>query len=298
MPARGGRDRLPAGASRARAGRGDARAGQDDRDHRLTRVAAAAGRPRPDPRPRRDAQRDAGAAARGSRARAQVLRRREPRDPDAAGGDPHRARGGAARSVAGDTARPSRPPTTRCCAWDGWPRTCWCWPGWRTSEAPVRRRDVDLRPILDSVRAQYADRAAGEGRFVALEAPVTLPVSVDPDRIRQLLVNLLDNAVRRRRGNGHDHRRGRPRRGGAVGLRRGTRLPQRLRRRRVPAVRPSRRRSRTERRRPGALAGRRDRRGPWRPSLARPRWGRGAGQADGPRLAREQGAPARRQSAT
>ncbi len=67
-------------------------------------------------------------------------------------------------------------------------------------EAPVRRRDVDLRPILDSVRAQYADRAAGEGRFVALEAPVTLPVSVDPDRIRQLLVNLLDNAVRHGEG--------------------------------------------------------------------------------------------------
>lgn len=61
---------------------------------------------------------------------------------------------------------------------------------------PLRPATVEIATLLALVRDQYADLAAEAGRFIVLDAPQQLTVRADPDRVRQVLNNLLDNAIR------------------------------------------------------------------------------------------------------
>jgi two-component system, OmpR family, sensor kinase len=61
---------------------------------------------------------------------------------------------------------------------------------------PLRLCDVELRSAVTSVRDLYADNAAEQGRFIAIDIPPDLVVRADPDRLRQLITNLMDNALR------------------------------------------------------------------------------------------------------
>lgn len=60
---------------------------------------------------------------------------------------------------------------------------------------PLRPVDVGVESLVGSVRDAYADRAAAEGRYLAVAVDVGLTVRADPDRLRQLLTNLVDNAL-------------------------------------------------------------------------------------------------------
>jgi two-component system, OmpR family, sensor kinase len=61
---------------------------------------------------------------------------------------------------------------------------------------PLRTTTVEVAALLALVRDQYADLAAEAGRFIVLDAPRTVLVQADPDRLRQVLSNLLDNSIR------------------------------------------------------------------------------------------------------
>jgi two-component system OmpR family sensor kinase len=60
---------------------------------------------------------------------------------------------------------------------------------------PLHRQDVSLRDTLESVAAMFAARALGSGITLHVQAPQTT-LGADPLRLRQALVNLLDNALR------------------------------------------------------------------------------------------------------
>jgi two-component system OmpR family sensor kinase len=61
---------------------------------------------------------------------------------------------------------------------------------------PVRSEELAIRPVLEGVREQFADRAAQHGREIRVDAPPELHMSADPLRLRQALGNLVDNALR------------------------------------------------------------------------------------------------------
>jgi signal transduction histidine kinase len=63
-------------------------------------------------------------------------------------------------------------------------------------ELPVHRQPLPAREILDGVRDRFADRAADRGRTIRVEADNGLVVRADPLRMRQVLGNLVDNALR------------------------------------------------------------------------------------------------------
>jgi two-component system, OmpR family, sensor kinase len=65
---------------------------------------------------------------------------------------------------------------------------------------PVRREDLAVRPLLESVCEGFADRAGQQGRALRVDAPEDLHVSADPLRLRQALGNLVDNALRHGEG--------------------------------------------------------------------------------------------------
>ena len=56
--------------------------------------------------------------------------------------------------------------------------------------------EVDINEILSDVRQSYAQEAAQHGITLTLDAPALPHVVTDPDRIEQILVILLDNAIR------------------------------------------------------------------------------------------------------
>jgi len=60
---------------------------------------------------------------------------------------------------------------------------------------PLHRQAVSLRETLESAGALFAARALELGIMLAVDAPEVM-VSADPLRLRQALVNLLDNALR------------------------------------------------------------------------------------------------------
>ena len=62
----------------------------------------------------------------------------------------------------------------------------------RLDEQRIRRSPVDLAEVCTSVAARYAAARVP----VAADAPAPVMVSGDPDALRRLVVNLLDNAVR------------------------------------------------------------------------------------------------------
>ena len=65
---------------------------------------------------------------------------------------------------------------------------------------PLRPEPVDLGALLDRVRDRFADRAAERARSIDVELDGTSALVADPERIRQALQNLVENALRHGRG--------------------------------------------------------------------------------------------------
>ena len=60
----------------------------------------------------------------------------------------------------------------------------------------VRPRRCDLGSVAAAAVATWADPARGKGVELKLSAPARLEVSADPDRLRQAVDNVIDNALR------------------------------------------------------------------------------------------------------
>jgi two-component system OmpR family sensor kinase len=65
---------------------------------------------------------------------------------------------------------------------------------------PVRSERIDLGGLLDRVRDRFVDRAAERARSIKLELDGTSVAVADPERIRQALHNLVENALRHGKG--------------------------------------------------------------------------------------------------
>jgi two-component system, OmpR family, sensor kinase len=63
-------------------------------------------------------------------------------------------------------------------------------------ELPVRREAIEVRPLLEGVRARFGDRARENGREVRVDGGDALRIEADELRLRQALGNLVDNALR------------------------------------------------------------------------------------------------------
>ncbi len=61
---------------------------------------------------------------------------------------------------------------------------------------PLERLRLDVRTVLDSVAAGFEARAANGSVSLSVAAPKGLAVEADPDRLRQVVGALLDNALR------------------------------------------------------------------------------------------------------
>ncbi|MGD0018428.1 MAG: HAMP domain-containing sensor histidine kinase [Candidatus Limnocylindrales bacterium] len=61
---------------------------------------------------------------------------------------------------------------------------------------PLERRTVDVAATLSSVAAGFEARAAAGSVTIAVDAPGGLAVDADPDRVRQIVTALVDNALR------------------------------------------------------------------------------------------------------
>ncbi len=61
---------------------------------------------------------------------------------------------------------------------------------------PLERRPLDVRAVLDSVAAGFEARAASSSITLAVAGPQGLTVEADPDRLRQVIGALVDNALR------------------------------------------------------------------------------------------------------
>jgi two-component system, OmpR family, sensor kinase len=60
----------------------------------------------------------------------------------------------------------------------------------------MRREAVDVRPLLEGVRARFGDRAREHGREIRVDGGDALRIEADELRLRQALGNLVDNALR------------------------------------------------------------------------------------------------------
>jgi signal transduction histidine kinase len=63
-------------------------------------------------------------------------------------------------------------------------------------ELPIRPVPIEVVPLLEGVRARFADRARERRREIRLDAANGLSVEADELRLRQALGNLVDNALR------------------------------------------------------------------------------------------------------
>jgi two-component system, OmpR family, sensor histidine kinase BaeS len=61
---------------------------------------------------------------------------------------------------------------------------------------PLERQTLEVRTLLDSVAAGFEARAAASSIALSVEAPDGLTVEADPDRLRQVIGALVDNALR------------------------------------------------------------------------------------------------------
>ena len=67
----------------------------------------------------------------------------------------------------------------------------------RLERAPLDLRPFDLQRVAEEVIANLAHLAEVNQVVLSLQAPFGLPLAyADPDRIRQVLINLLDNAIK------------------------------------------------------------------------------------------------------
>jgi signal transduction histidine kinase len=60
----------------------------------------------------------------------------------------------------------------------------------------MRREPIEVRPLLEGVRARFGDRAREHGREVRVDGGDGLRIEADDLRLRQALGNLVDNALR------------------------------------------------------------------------------------------------------
>jgi len=65
---------------------------------------------------------------------------------------------------------------------------------------PLRSELIDLEALLVRVRDRFADRAAERARSIDVELDGTSVLVADPERIRQALQNLVENALRHGKG--------------------------------------------------------------------------------------------------
>jgi two-component system OmpR family sensor kinase len=63
-------------------------------------------------------------------------------------------------------------------------------------ELPVRREPIEVRPLLEGIRARFGDRAREQARELRVEGGDGLRIEADDFRLRQALGNLVDNALR------------------------------------------------------------------------------------------------------
>jgi two-component system phosphate regulon sensor histidine kinase PhoR len=69
---------------------------------------------------------------------------------------------------------------------------------------PLRLADLTIGPVIDDVLQILGPRAQRAGLDVVAEvAPGTPPVTADPDRFRQVLINLIENAIKYTPEGGH-----------------------------------------------------------------------------------------------
>ncbi len=61
---------------------------------------------------------------------------------------------------------------------------------------PLRLATVPLRPLIESVAASLRPRAQGQRVSVAVDVAPDLAAEADPDRLRQVLFNLMENAIK------------------------------------------------------------------------------------------------------
>lgn len=62
---------------------------------------------------------------------------------------------------------------------------------------PIRTQSFDIRPLLAALLQKFSDQLLDEGPALQLDCPPELPrVLADPERVEQVLVNLLGNALR------------------------------------------------------------------------------------------------------
>ncbi|KAF3890859.1 MULTISPECIES: sensor histidine kinase [Nostocales] len=62
---------------------------------------------------------------------------------------------------------------------------------------PINIQPVNLYPLFLSLIQRFSDQLLEEGPVLRLDCPLNLPlVSADPERVEQILVNLLGNAIR------------------------------------------------------------------------------------------------------
>ena len=67
---------------------------------------------------------------------------------------------------------------------------------------PVRLAAVDVDDVLADVRERFAIRSRETDRALVADAPDGLRLTADPERLRQALGNMVDNALPARPGNG------------------------------------------------------------------------------------------------
>ena len=60
----------------------------------------------------------------------------------------------------------------------------------------LERRNVDLTELVRECKAAFSGSAQAKGVTIRLELPPTLPLCADPDRLLQVMGNLLSNALR------------------------------------------------------------------------------------------------------
>jgi signal transduction histidine kinase len=63
-------------------------------------------------------------------------------------------------------------------------------------ELPMRREELEVRPLLEGVQTRFGDRAREHGRDLRVDGGDGLRVEADELRLRQALGNLVDNALR------------------------------------------------------------------------------------------------------
>jgi two-component system sensor histidine kinase BaeS len=61
---------------------------------------------------------------------------------------------------------------------------------------PLQRRPLDVRAVLESVAAGFEARAVSNAVKLSTDGPSGLIVDADPDRLRQIVGALVDNALR------------------------------------------------------------------------------------------------------